>query len=96
VIWQPDAVYFANMRIGSIDPIHTKPLLVLNFHFADPDYRDRILGHRLYREARQRLPKPRYSECYGFVPAQRLGGPGTAESLRVVEMLPYLEVMAQI
>jgi hypothetical protein len=96
LLQQLDKVYLANMRVGSVDPIESDPLNVLNFYFTDADFRDRILGHALYREARQRLPRPNHHECYGFVAAQRLGGPGTAESLSVVEMIPYLEILAQL
>jgi hypothetical protein len=73
VLWQDDTVYIVNMRVGSTDPIDTDPMLVLNFHLADAAFRDRILAHGLYREARKRLPSPNYHECYGAVPARRLG-----------------------
>ena len=96
LLWQFDMVHLVNMRVGSIDPIESDPLVALNFHLADADFRDRILGHAVYREARRRLPRPGCDECYGFVPAQRLGGPGTADSLEVVEMIPYLDILAQI
>jgi hypothetical protein len=96
VLWQLDRVYLANMRIGSVDPIASDPLDALNFHLAGAEFCDRILAHALYREARQRLPRPNHHQCYGFVPAPQLGGPGTADSLKVVEMLPYLEILAQL
>jgi hypothetical protein len=68
----------------------------LNVYLTDIDFCDGVLGYALYRRARRRLPQPNHHQCYGFVPAPQLGGPGTAESLKVVEMIPHLEILAQL
>lgn len=48
-----------------------------------------------YLQARERLPKPRYGECYGYVPALALGGKARAGNLQIVDAKSYIDLIGQ-
>ena len=54
-----------------------------------------LLGD-LFTTALPVLGPPNSDECYAFVPALALGGPGTVESLRKVKALQHLDLLLQL
>lgn len=53
-------------------------------------------GKPLFAKALKKLGPLREDEAYGFVPALGMGGKATLAGLQKVEILPHLEILAQI
>ena len=63
---------------------------------TDEDIRKKILRVSLYEEVEKRLGPPGRDECYAFVPALALGGPGTADSVQKVKLREHLAILAEL
>jgi hypothetical protein len=57
---------------------------------------EKILMRPLFEEVKERLGPPARDECYAFVPALALGGPGTADSVQKVKLREHLGILAQL
>jgi hypothetical protein len=63
---------------------------------TDEDVQELMLRRDIFRQVRKRLGPPARDECYAFVPAIPLGGPGTAETVQKVKLQEHLHLLAQI
>ena len=55
-----------------------------------------MLKASLFERARELLGPPERDECYAFEPALALGGPGTLETIRRVQLREHLGILAQL
>lgn len=61
------------------------------YFIAHKDYFD----SKDYLEAREKLAKLEYGQCYGYVPALVLGGKASSKNLQVVDTKSYIDIIGQ-
>jgi hypothetical protein len=94
-IWASGAVCSIDVQHGGFSRVTDNIDLFFSL-LTDEDIRERILRASLYEEVKQRLGPPDRNECYAFVPALALGGPGTAESVQRVQLREHLGILSQL
>jgi hypothetical protein len=63
--------------------------------FINPRAKRTMLLNDIFDKAVKKLGVLKPGECYGFVPAIPLGGKEDVNNLQKVELIPYLEMLAQ-
>jgi hypothetical protein len=94
-LWHEGYAYSLDVHHGSISQV-TQDVDLLFTLLCDTDIREQILRADLYEEVKQRLGPPNREECYAFVPALALGGPGTADTVQRVKLREHLGLLAQL
>lgn len=95
-LWCNNEAYYLNVHHDKIKRITDDIEIVFNSVLCDSVVLERLLLMKLYQDALPRLGQPKYDECYAFVPALALGGPGTADSLQKVKLHEHLGLLAQL
>lgn len=93
--WHDGYVFSLDVQYGSLSQV-TQDVKLMFTLLCDPELQERILRRGLYQEAKQRLGPPNRDECFAFVPALALGGPGTAETVQRVKIREHLSFLAQV
>ena len=57
----------------------------------DPD----MFNSKAYLDVKDKLPKLKYGQCYGYTPALPLGGKAKNENLQVVDAKSYINIIGQ-
>lgn len=96
IFWTDHGIFFLDVNHEAVFEMTKDIDIVFHFSLCDDDYLDNAIGRKLFREALRRLGPLEFDECYGFVPAIALGGPGTVETLKKVKVREYLSILAQI
>ena len=96
IFWTDHGIFFLDVNHETVFEMTQNIEIVFHFGLCDEDYLDNAIGRKLFREALRRLGPLEADECYGFVPAIPLGGPGTVETLQKVKLREYLSILAQI
>lgn len=96
IFWTDHGIFFLDVNHETVFEMTQNIEIVFHFSLCDEDYLDNAIGRKLFREALRRLGPLEADECYGFVPAIPLGGPGTVETLQKVKLREYLSILAQI
>ncbi len=94
--WDEGFAYALDVQYGRVSQITDKIELFYDHALCDERVIERSLRRGLYQQAVGRLGPPAEDECYAFVPALALGGPGTAESLQKVKIREHLDILRQI
>lgn len=94
-IWSGGSVCSIDVHEGGFSKV-TADLDLFFSLLNDDDIREKILRVSLYEEVKQRLGPPERDECYAFVPALVLGGPGTADSVQRVKLREQLGILAEL
>ena len=94
-LWHDGYVYSLDVQRGSLSRV-TKDIKRIFALLVDPEIQERILRVNLYQQALARLGPPNRDECYAFEPALALGGTGTVETLRRVQIREHLAILAQV
>jgi hypothetical protein len=94
-VWSDGRVCSIDVHNGGFSRV-TDDLDLFFSLLTDDDLRGRILRVPLYEEVRRRLGPPERDECYAFVPALALGGPGTADSVQRVKLREHLGILAEL
>lgn len=95
-LWDGNEAYYLNVHHDKIKRITDEIEIVFNSVLCDSVVLEKLLLQGLYQEALPRLGQPNPDECYAFVPALVLGGPGTADSLQKVKLREHLGILAQL
>lgn len=93
--WDEGHAYALDVHRGLVSQV-TDDITRLFRVLCDPRVQEKSLRRPLYDEAVKRLGPPAEDECYAFVPALVLGGPGTADSIQKVKMREHLDVLRQL
>ena len=94
-VWSGGSVCSIDVHEGGFSKV-TDDLELFFSLLSDDDIREKILRVSLYEEVKERLGPPERDECYAFVPALALGGPGTADSVQRVKLREHLGILAQL
>lgn len=94
-VWHEGYVYSLDVQTGSLSQV-TEDIKLFFSILCSEKLQAKILRLPLYQEVMKRLGAPARDECYAFVPALSLGGPGTAESAQRVKIREHLGILAQI
>ena len=94
-LWYDGYVYSLDVQTGSLSQV-TEDIKLFFSILCGEKIQEKILRLQLYREAMQRLGPPSRDECYAFVPALPLGGPGTADTVQRVKLREHLAILAQL
>jgi hypothetical protein len=95
-VWQDGKVHFASIHYGWKKSLTDNVEIFFEVLLCDDRYVAEGLDGRLYWKALPRLGRPAADECYAFVPALVMGGPGTAETLHRVKLREHLGFLAQV
>jgi hypothetical protein len=94
-LWHDGNAYSLDVQRGGLSQV-TDDIELLFTLLTDDDIREKILRVSLFEEVKERLGPPGRDECYAFVPALALGGPGTPETVQKVKMREQLGILAQL
>lgn len=95
-LWSGDQVHILTVQDGDVEVITKDIEIFFNKFLCEEDILDNVLKKDLYQEALQRLGLPEPNECYAFVPALALGGPGTVDTIERVKLREHLHFLAQL
>jgi hypothetical protein len=93
--WCNGQVHSLDVQRGGVSQV-TDNLELFSTLLVDEDIQEQILRRSLFEEVKERLGSPGRDECYAFVPALALGGPGTADSVQKVKIREQLGILAQL
>ncbi|RKM55775.1 DUF1851 domain-containing protein [Butyrivibrio sp. X503] len=65
-------------------------------NMLDEDFQKDFFEPDLFKCANEKLGKPEFDECYGFVPLLGLGGKRSADNLEKVKVKEYIAIIAQM
>jgi hypothetical protein len=94
-LWYEGAAYSLDVQRADLSRLSADIGAVFTV-LTDEDVQEHILRRDTFREVRKRLGPPGRDECYAFVPAIPLGGPGTSETVQKVKLREHLHLLAQI
>lgn len=96
-IWLDGKVRYLDVLYGRLlSPLTSKVSILLNYTFCQDSYLDKVWDRKLYLSAASKLGIPKHDECYAFVPALAVGGPGTVDTLQKVKLREHLGLLAQL
>ena len=96
-LWSPTGWSLLNVHLGSVNPMGSSNLPnIFNELLRLESVKDGLLLRKIHCKAVSRLGRIFPDECYTFVPALALGGPGTPESVQRVKVREQLSILAQI
>jgi hypothetical protein len=93
--WHDGYVHSLDVQRGGVSQV-TKKIERMFTLLRDPEIKEKMLRVSLFEQARARLGSPARDECYAFEPALALGGPGTVETIRRVNIREHLGILAQL
>lgn len=94
-LWYDGSAYSLDVQRGGLSQV-TDDIELLFVLLGDEEIRERILRAPLFAEVNPRLGPLARDECYAFVPALALGGPGTPETVEKVKIREQLGILAQV
>lgn len=74
-----------------IDNIEGVLNIFIEYGIEDKDY----FNSKEYVKVKNKLPKLKYGECYGYVPALVLGGKKSLENMQIVDAKAYITVIGE-
>jgi hypothetical protein len=95
-LWLNGEVQYLHVHYGKIATLTNNIELFLNSSLTADSYLDTVVNRKLFRKVVKRLGPPAVDECYAFVPALALGGPGTPETVEKVKLREHLGILAQL
>jgi hypothetical protein len=95
-LWSAGQVYFLNVQSGNITAITPSITQFLNEFLCKESIRKKVLKEDVYKDVIKRLRPVTSQRCCAFVPAIPVGGPGTAESVEIVGLKIYLDILSQL
>lgn len=96
IYWNGEALFYLDIREGIVTELGRNVEVLFYYTLCKNEYLDAVIDRKLFRQALPLLGKPEADECYAFVPAVQLGGPGTLESLQRVKTREHLSILAQL
>ncbi|HEX8212584.1 MAG TPA: GAD-like domain-containing protein [Longimicrobium sp.] len=95
-LYSSDGVSVLSVHRGALDSVTPDIELFLNRLMTITSVMDDMVFRKLHRAVTGKLGRPAPDECYGFVPALALGGPGTPETVQRMKLREHLSLLAQI
>lgn len=95
-MWRESGMVTLNPRVGRLIELSGPIELFFDYALAKRSYRDGLCGREHFDIALPRLGKLSVNECYGYVPAQALGGSGEADTLQRVGLFEHLSLLRQL
>ena len=91
-------VIFVNVRSGNWNIITSRVDLLFNLYISTTEWFERYFEINIsdFSKLVDRLGLPAEDECYGYVPALALGGSKSLKNIKIVKMLPYIDMIAQM
>lgn len=96
LLWMNGEVQYLHVHYGKVAAITTSIEFFLDSSLTADDYLDVVVNRKLYRKVVRRLGPPNADECYAFVPALALGGPGTPDTVERVKLREHLGFLSQL
>ena len=95
IVWERNEfIYILLYRYNDFDGI-AKGCKYFFDDLEDKKFIEDCIKPKNFKEALQRLGKPAYDECYGYVPLLSLGGAEKPENLQKVKLREHLDLMYQ-
>lgn len=95
IVWERNEfIYILLYRYNDFDGI-AKGCKYFFDDLEDKEFIEDCIKPKNFKEALQRLGRPAYDECYGYVPLLSLGGAEKQENLRKVKLREHLDFMYQ-
>lgn len=96
IVWERNEfIYILLYRYNDFDGI-AKGCKYFFDDLEDKEFIEDCIKPKNFKEALQRLGKPAYDECYGYVPLLSLGGSEKPGNLQKVKLREHLELMYQM
>lgn len=95
-VWLEEKAQFVDVHYSTIAPITKKIEILFNYTLCQDSYLEKVLDKELFDEVLPKLGPLNYDQCYGFVPALALGGPGTADTVQKLKLREHLAILAQL
>jgi len=96
LLWNGEQARFLDVLSGDVSNLFTTMDFNFNGSLSDDKYLDAVIRRDVFVEALPRLGPPARDECYAFVPALPLGGPGTADTLQKVKLREHMSLLLQL
>lgn len=96
LLWDGNQTRFLDVLSGDVSNLFITMDFNFNGGLCDDNYLNAVIRQDIFREALPRLGPPARDECYAFVPALPLGGPGTADTLQKVKLREHLHLLLQL
>ncbi|MHC5363190.1 T6SS immunity protein Tdi1 domain-containing protein [Myroides sp. LJL110] len=84
-------VFFILSHNIVIDNIGGLLNIFIEYGIEDKDY----FNSKEYVKVKNKLPKLKYGECYGYVPALVLGGEKSIENIKIVDTKAYITIIGE-
>ena len=95
IVWERNEfIYILLYRYNDFDGI-AKGCKYFFDDLEDKEFIEDCIKPKNFKEALQRLGRPAYDECYGYVPLLSLGGAEKPENLQKVKLREHLDLMYQ-
>jgi hypothetical protein len=85
-----------NVHLGTVNHMRANFDAFINQSLTRESFMDDLLFRKIHTKAVAKLGRPAADECYAFVPALALGGPGTVETVQRVKLREHLSILAQM
>ena len=94
-LWYEGYAYSLHVQTGGLSQV-TENIEEMFSLLCWEKLQEKILRLELYREVMKQLGPPNRDECYAFVPALPVGGPGTADTVQRVKLREHLGFLGQL